>query len=171
MKSDLKYTIFLKFQNILNRLSNNQLDSRWIHTSFFDLLVNRHFEIRYSISKCLKIRTSVPNFFYWIRRPWIKTKWNTTDATMSHPSGFLLCIVTTGATSWYTMGDEDPYHTYGLFETCEITVSFKSYNYRFLAFPFRFPPVHRDYWRHLVVHYGRRTLPYLWPFRNVFGFG
>jgi len=33
---------------------------------------------------------------------------------------FLLAIVTTGATSWSTVGDSHPYHTYGLFETCEV---------------------------------------------------
>ena len=38
-------------------------------------------------------------------------------------SGFLLAIVTTGATSWSTVGDS-PYHTYGLFETCEVMVSY-----------------------------------------------
>jgi len=32
---------------------------------------------------------------------------------------FLLGIVTTGATSWSTVGTE-PYHTYGLFETCKV---------------------------------------------------
>jgi len=35
---------------------------------------------------------------------------------------FLLCIVTTGATSWYTMAGE-PYHTYGLFETCSVSAT------------------------------------------------
>jgi len=34
---------------------------------------------------------------------------------------FLLCIVTTGATSWYTVGSETPYNTYGLFQTCQVS--------------------------------------------------
>jgi len=34
---------------------------------------------------------------------------------------FLLCIVTTGATSWYTVAGEGSYNTYGLFQTCEIS--------------------------------------------------
>jgi len=33
---------------------------------------------------------------------------------------FLLAIVTTGATSWSTKNPGTPYHTYGLFETCEV---------------------------------------------------
>lgn len=36
---------------------------------------------------------------------------------------FLLCIVTTGATSWYTLGGDAPYHTYGLFQTCLISAT------------------------------------------------
>jgi len=36
---------------------------------------------------------------------------------------FLLCIVTTGATSWYTLGDDAPYHTYGLFQTCLVSAT------------------------------------------------
>jgi len=33
---------------------------------------------------------------------------------------FLLAIVTSGATSWSTVGAETPYHTNGLFETCVV---------------------------------------------------
>jgi len=38
---------------------------------------------------------------------------------------FLLCLVTTGATSWYTVTpDAEPhYNTYGLFQTCKITLT------------------------------------------------
>jgi len=39
---------------------------------------------------------------------------------------FLLAIVTTGATSWSTVGDS-PYHTYGLFETCQVTATPEEY--------------------------------------------
>ena len=70
--------IYFLLHSIFNRSSDSQIVFRWIQTSFFDLPVNQYsifeiryskFEIRNSVSRLLKIRNSIPNFFLDIRRP------------------------------------------------------------------------------------------------------
>ena len=72
--------IYFLLHSIFNRLSENQQVFRLIQTSFFNLPVDRHsvfeirhsaFEIRNSVSRLLKIRNLIPNFFFDIRRPLI----------------------------------------------------------------------------------------------------
>ena len=70
--------VYFLLYSIFDRLSDNQLVFRWIQSSFFDLPVDQHsifeiryskFEIRNSVSRLLKIRNSIPNSFFYIRRP------------------------------------------------------------------------------------------------------
>ena len=75
------FDIYFLLHSIFNRSSDNQLVFRWIQTSFFNLPVDRHsvfeirysaFEIRNSVSRLLKIRNSIPNLFFDIRRPLVE---------------------------------------------------------------------------------------------------
>ena len=92
--------IYFLLYSIFNRSSDNQLVFRWIQTSLFNLPVDRHsvfeirylvFEIRNSVSRLLKIRNSIPNFFLDIRRPLILMIWIThTYSTSPSPSALLI---------------------------------------------------------------------------------
>ena len=65
--------IYFLLHSIFNGSSDDQLVFKWIQTIFFNLPVDRYsvfeirysvFEIRNSVSRLLKIRNSIPNFFF-----------------------------------------------------------------------------------------------------------